>query len=201
MSLVPPTFRQSRKTVRPVFALYQLLEAERELVADRLVVGRDEDEGVVRLRRRGRLSGAGGTAAATVATSARMMSPRLSIGDRSAGQDDHVLGAGARKELLGLGAVDENAGLSSRILSVVCAGHEIVLGVFPEIDRLADPAPHPVLGRTARRNRPAFGADGNRDGGAHRRAAIRRRPAPRPIPRPRCPPAPVPRRPPGTYRE
>src|SRR5580692_4730594 len=107
MSVVPPTLRQSRKTVRPVLALYQLRKPAVNSCRIASLCGE------TRTRVSSALScdswrGRRTNGSATIATSARMMIPRLSIAGPLVAQDDDVLGLDAREELAGARALGES---------------------------------------------------------------------------------------------
>src|SRR5580658_5938843 len=100
MSLVPPTLRQSRKTVRPVFALYQSWDAT--VSSCRIASWWGEMRtGVSAAWAAEALWGRRMNGRATVATRARMIIPRLSMGRPLVGENDDVRRLDARKEFLG----------------------------------------------------------------------------------------------------
>src|SRR5271155_3859053 len=106
MSVVPPTLRQSRNTVRPVLALYQL---RKPCVNSCRIASL---WGETRTRVSSALScdswrGRRMNGSATVATSARTMIARLSIGGPLVAEDDDVLGLDAREELARARALGE----------------------------------------------------------------------------------------------
>src|SRR5580658_9880814 len=155
MSLVPPTFLQSRKTVRPVLALYQsrnpTVNSWRIASLWGLMMTSVSSACCGDGCRGRRMNGI-----ATVATRARMMIPRFSIGQASARQDDNVLGTDARVELTGALPVDE-PGVELQDLERDPARLEVVLRVLAEVGRPADAPPDRVLRRAFARDRPALG--------------------------------------------
>src|ERR1700722_9620654 len=156
MSEVPPTLRQSRKTVRPVLALYQLRKPAVNSCRIASLWGETRTRvssalSCVSWRGR-RMNGR-----ATIATSARTMIPLFNMGCPLVPEDDHVLWADARVELLGARAVGE-ARVQLEDLERRVTADEVVLGVLAEVDRLAYPAADAVAAGAIRGDRPALGA-------------------------------------------